>query len=111
LNVVPTWRVTGNSNLTPLLPTHIIRRGPKSDRSYGRVADYSGMSDENIGRRRNLPFVSKSTEEAAEHFGFLGHFLSVDIPASSALTQKWLGWSPTRPGLIPDLDHARYFEA
>jgi len=81
---------------------------------------YHGVADEGvpvreiaevIGRRLNLPFVSKSTEEAAEHFGFLGHFLSVDIPASSALTQKWLGWSPTRPGLIPDLDHARYFEA
>ena len=27
-------RVTGNPNLTPLLPTHIIRRGPKSDRSH-----------------------------------------------------------------------------
>jgi hypothetical protein len=27
-------RLTDNPNLTPLLPTHIIRRGPKSDRSY-----------------------------------------------------------------------------
>jgi hypothetical protein len=29
------WRtVTGNPNLPLLLPTHIIRRGPNSDRSY-----------------------------------------------------------------------------
>jgi hypothetical protein len=27
-------RITGNPNLTPILPTQIIRRGPKSDRSY-----------------------------------------------------------------------------
>ena len=27
-------RLTGKPHLTPLLPTHIIRRGPKSDRSY-----------------------------------------------------------------------------
>jgi hypothetical protein len=26
--------LTGNPNLTPILPTQIIRRGPKSDRSY-----------------------------------------------------------------------------
>jgi nucleoside-diphosphate-sugar epimerase len=62
---------------------------------------YHGVADEGvpvreiaevIGRRLKLPVVSKSAEETAEHFGFLGHFLSVDIPASSALTQELLGW-------------------
>jgi nucleoside-diphosphate-sugar epimerase len=85
-----------------------------------RRGTYHGIGDEGvpvrdiagiIGRRLNLPVVSKSPDEAAEHFGFLGHFLSIDIPASSALTQQWLGWRPTQPGLVPDLDHARYFEA
>jgi hypothetical protein len=33
-SIVHYSRMTGNPNLTPLLPTHIIRRGPKSDRSY-----------------------------------------------------------------------------
>ena len=82
-------------------------------------AKYHGIGDEGvpvreiagvIGERLNVPVVAKSPEEAADHFGFLGYFLGVDIPASSALTQKWLGWHPTRPGLIADLDHARYFE-
>jgi nucleoside-diphosphate-sugar epimerase len=81
---------------------------------------YHGIGDEGvpvrdiasvIGRRLNLPVVSKSPDEAAEHFGFLGQLLSIDIPASSALTQQWLGWRPTEAGLIPDLDHGRYFEA
>ena len=83
-------------------------------------AKYHGVGDEGvpvrdiagvIGRRLNLPVVAKSPEEAAAHFGFLGYFLSVDIPASSALTQERLGWRPTQPGLIPDLDDAHYFQA
>ena len=82
-------------------------------------AKYHGVDDEGvpvreiagvIGRRLNVPVVAKSPEGATDHFGFLGYFLGVDIPASSALTQKWLGWHPTQPGLIADLDHARYFE-
>jgi nucleoside-diphosphate-sugar epimerase len=63
-----------------------------------------------IGRRLNVPVVAKSPEEAAEHFGFLGWVLGIDGPATSALTQERLGWRPTQPGLISDLDHARYFE-
>lgn len=66
---------------------------------------------ESIGRGLNLPVVSKSAEEAAEHFGWLGVFVSADIPASSTLTQQRLGWRPTGPGLLADLNQARYVEA
>ena len=65
-----------------------------------------------IGRRLNIPVVSKSREEAAGHFGFLGFFVGADGPASSALTQKWLGWRPTQQaGMIDDLEHATTFQA
>ena len=57
-----------------------------------------------IGRRLNLPIASKSTEEAADHFGWLGFFAGMDVPASSARTQERLGWRPTQTGLISDLD-------
>ena len=71
----------------------------------GQIADA-------IGRGLKVPVVAMSTEEAAQHFGFLGFFVGVDGPASSALTQDRLGWRPTaQPGLIEDLDHARYFAA
>ena len=63
-----------------------------------------------IGRRVNLPVVSKSPEEAAEHFGWLAHFALMDSPASSERTRKLLGWQPRRTGLIADLDAAQYFE-
>jgi hypothetical protein len=49
--------------------------------------------------------------DAAEQFGFLGYFVGVDCLTSSAQTQERLEWRPAQPGLIPDLEHARYFEA
>jgi nucleoside-diphosphate-sugar epimerase len=67
---------------------------------------------EAIGRGLKVPVISKSPEEAADHFGFLGFFAGVDAPASSALTQERLGWQLTQqPGLIADLDRATAFEA
>jgi len=67
---------------------------------------------EAIGRGLNVPVVAKSPEEASGHFGWLGHFVGADAPASSALTQQWLGWRPTnQPGLIADLESVRYFDA
>jgi nucleoside-diphosphate-sugar epimerase len=68
---------------------------------------------EAVGRGLKVPVVSKSPEEAAEHFGgFLGVFVGADAPASSVLTQKRLGWRLTQqPGLIADLDRATAFEA
>jgi nucleoside-diphosphate-sugar epimerase len=82
-------------------------------------ASYHGVADEGvptreiaaaIGRALNVPVVSKSGEEAADHFGWLAHFFGVDAPASSAQTQERLGWRPVQPGLIPDLKAEHYFE-
>ncbi len=63
---------------------------------------------EALGRGMKLPVVSKSAEEAAEHFGWLGMFVGADIPASSALTQQRLGWRPTGPKLMDDLNQGRF---
>jgi nucleoside-diphosphate-sugar epimerase len=62
-----------------------------------------------IGRRLNIPVVSKSREEAAEHFGWFAMFAGIDAPTSSARTRQLLGWQPEQPGLIADLDHPAYF--
>ncbi|MBY9082224.1 SDR family oxidoreductase [Paenibacillus sp. HN-1] len=62
-----------------------------------------------IGRRLGVPVASKSPEEAADHFGWLAHFVAADITASSTLTRDRLGWLPAQPGLIPDLDREAYF--
>ncbi|MGB7437462.1 MAG: hypothetical protein WBR26_09585 [Candidatus Acidiferrum sp.] len=61
-----------------------------------------------IGRGLKVPVVSIASEEAGGHFGWLGHFVGWDIPASSALTQERLGWNPSGPSLITDLENMRY---
>ena len=63
---------------------------------------------EAIGRGLKIPTVSLSQEEAAAHFGWLAPFAGWDIPASSAKTQEVLGWHPTGPGLIEDLNNMRF---
>jgi nucleoside-diphosphate-sugar epimerase len=63
-----------------------------------------------IGRRLGVPVVSKTQEEAMEHFGFLGMFVGMNIETSSAWTQKELGWKPKQPGLLADIDQPAYFE-
>jgi nucleoside-diphosphate-sugar epimerase len=63
-----------------------------------------------IGRRLHLPVVSKSPEQAAHHFGWLAHFVGIDCPASSKLTEEKLEWRPKQPGIIPDLERGTYFE-
>lgn len=62
-----------------------------------------------IGRHLNLPVVSKSTEDAAAHFGWMAAIVGVDCPASSERTRGLLGWQPKQPGLLADLDHGTYF--
>lgn len=62
-----------------------------------------------IGRQLNVPVVSKDSAEAAEHFGWFTPFAAMDIPASSQQTQKQLGWYPTHPKLIDDIDQPHYF--
>jgi len=61
-----------------------------------------------IGRVLKVPVVSKSPEEAAGHFGFLAMFAGADLPASSKLTQERLGWQPTGPSLLSDLEQGSF---
>jgi nucleoside-diphosphate-sugar epimerase len=66
---------------------------------------------EAIGRGLKVPVVSKAPTEASAHFGWLAMFAGLDMPASSSLTQQRLGWRPTGPGLISDLDQMQYLAA
>jgi nucleoside-diphosphate-sugar epimerase len=67
---------------------------------------------EAIGRGFKMPVVSMSGADAEAHFGWLGIFAGMDMPASSTLTQQRLGWSPTQTtGMIDDLNHASAFTA
>jgi nucleoside-diphosphate-sugar epimerase len=64
-----------------------------------------------IGRRLSVPVVSKTPEEAIEHFGWFAHFVAADIPGSSQWTRERLGWQLKQPGLIADIDRPSYFKS
>jgi nucleoside-diphosphate-sugar epimerase len=81
---------------------------------------YHGVADQGvpfreiaqiIGRRLNVPVISKLAGEAAEHFGWIANFAGVDGPASSDETQQQLGWRPTHASLTSDIDRPAYFQA
>ena len=64
-----------------------------------------------IGRGLNVPVTSISQEQAQEHFGFFGFFVGRDCPVSSARTREQLGWTPTGPTLLTDLENMRYSQS
>ncbi|HEX3546890.1 MAG TPA: SDR family oxidoreductase [Mycobacterium sp.] len=63
-----------------------------------------------IGRQLQVPVTGVPLENATAHFGWLGGFFSLDLPASSAATRELLGWEPTHPGLLDDLERRHYFD-
>ena len=63
---------------------------------------------ETIGKGLKIPVKSIPPDQAGEHFGWLAHFATLDMPASSEWTRKTLGWHPTGPGLIEDLTNMKY---
>ncbi|MGW5277588.1 SDR family oxidoreductase [Streptomyces sp. NPDC004044] len=64
---------------------------------------------EAIGRGLKVPVTSIAPQDAQRHFGWIGRFFAMDIPASSTRTQELLGWAPSGPSLIQDLDAGSYF--
>ena len=64
---------------------------------------------EAIGRGLDLPVESVPTSRASEHFDWLGRFFGADLPASNTRTRELMGWEPTSPGLLADLEEGSYF--
>jgi nucleoside-diphosphate-sugar epimerase len=62
-----------------------------------------------IGRHLGLPVESIPADKVAAHFSFLGGFIGLDNPVSTAVTREVLGWEPTHPGLLEDFDNGTYF--
>jgi nucleoside-diphosphate-sugar epimerase len=63
---------------------------------------------EAIGRRFDLPATALSPEDASARFGFLGQFVGLDMPVTSTITRELLGWEPTGPTLIDDIQDGAY---
>ncbi|WP_374009063.1 SDR family oxidoreductase [Leifsonia sp. LS-T14] len=63
---------------------------------------------EAIGAAEGVPTASIDPDDVDAHFGWIGRFFGIDIPASSALTRARLGWEPTGPTLFDDLAAGHY---
>ena len=88
----------------------VLEKGSAGSRYHAVAEEGVPVRDiaEAIGRGLNVPVVSKSREEAVEHFGWLAGFMGLDLAASSAQTQQRLGWHPGQTSLLDDLEHASY---
>jgi nucleoside-diphosphate-sugar epimerase len=64
-----------------------------------------------MGRHLGIPAVSVAPADAVEHFGFLGHVVALDSPASAAKTSALLDWAPTGSSLLEDLERDHYYRA
>jgi hypothetical protein len=57
-----------------------------------------------LGRGLRLPVRPIAPSDAQAHFGWLAHFAGWDLRASSAKTRQALGWVPTGPRMMEDLE-------
>jgi nucleoside-diphosphate-sugar epimerase len=89
----------------------VLEKGSAGARYHAVAEEGVPVRDiaEVIGRRLNVPVVSRSPEKALEHFGWLGVFAGLDCPASGAQTQQRLGWHPVQTSLLDDLERGSYF--
>lgn len=68
----------------------------------------SGKIAEAIGRAFDLPVVPIPDDQLDDHFGWIGQFFAMDLSARSTKTRELLGWTPTGPDLITDLNSGAY---
>jgi nucleoside-diphosphate-sugar epimerase len=62
-----------------------------------------------MGRHLGVPAASVDPADAVAHFAPLGNFVALDSPATAAITRELLGWEPTGPSLLEDLDEDHYY--
>lgn len=68
---------------------------------------------EAIGSRLGLPVVSVPIDALMlpGYFGMFTNLVAMDLPATNLITRNTLGWEPTAPKLLADLDNGNYFPA
>ena len=64
-----------------------------------------------MGRHLDIPTTSVTPEDAPEHFGFMAHFVALDSPVTATITRELLGWEPTGPSLLQDLEQDHYYRS
>ena len=92
-----------------------LEKGPAG--RYWHAVQDSGIPfreiAEAIGSRLALPAASIPADVLMlpGYFGFLANLVTLDLPATNLITRRTLGWEPTQPSLLADLDNGHYFSA
>jgi nucleoside-diphosphate-sugar epimerase len=106
------------SNRWPAANTHDIgalyrlalEKGPAGSTFHG-VGD-TGITRkviaETIAGRLGIESRSITDEQAPQYLGFLADFASLDNPTSNDKTRAVLGWEPTHPGWVQDVQTGHY---
>ncbi|WP_234895353.1 hypothetical protein [Sinorhizobium meliloti] len=92
-----------------------LEKGPAGKYWHGIEGDGIRFREiaEALGSRMGVPAVPIPADVLMlpAFFGFLANLVTLDLPASNAITRQTLGWDPVQPGLIEDLDNGHYFPA
>jgi hypothetical protein len=64
---------------------------------------------ETIAGKLGIETKSITAEEAPQYLGFLAAFAGLDNPTSNDRTRELLGWEPTHPGWVEDVETGHYF--
>lgn len=106
------WPAVHRSDAGRLIALALARAAAQGDVPVVHAVGEEGVPArdiaEAIGRALGVPAAPVAAEEAAAHFGWIGGFFALDLPASSALTRERLGWRPTGPTLLEDLAAGAY---
>jgi nucleoside-diphosphate-sugar epimerase len=103
------WPAVHRSDAATLFRLAVEKAAPRSV-LHGSAEEGVAIGDlaAALGRRLDLPARSVSPDDADAHFGWLGGLVGMDIPASSAVTREALGWTPTGPTLLDDVEAGHY---
>jgi nucleoside-diphosphate-sugar epimerase len=92
-----------------------LEKGPAGKNWHGIEGEGIRFREiaEAIGSRLDLPAVSIPADVLMlpAYFGFLANLVTLNLPASNAITRQALGWQPAQPSLLADLDNGHYFRA
>jgi len=107
------------ANRWPAVNTHdvgvlyrlALEKAPAGSTFHG-VAD-TGLARkviaETIAGKLGIQTQSITDEQAPRYLGFLAPFAGLDNPTSNEKTRAVLGWEPTHPGWVQDVQSGHYF--
>jgi nucleoside-diphosphate-sugar epimerase len=104
-----TWSAVHRSDAARLIRLG-IEKAPAGSRLHASAEESVSTRTiaEALGRALGLPVAAIAPEDAAEHFGFVGHFFGLTMTASSAHTRESLSWKPIGPTLVEDIESGAY---